>query len=304
METSLVNPQKPRALNQEVPIFIDFKQLDHELQQLLAAANPSQIALFLEKHPGFLLHRADDKLNGQLKKIYAAPSATNSLNPSQIHLLQDVEYLCQLDQKLQTRSLPFIYLGRKGMVEEINSLIPKKNQRLRQQAHNRIILRLVRRHLKEQCPWLKSKETQITQGLENALSNLFYQGFQIENENPKFLEASICYTLPVLEQLGPHLQEVSNLSHRAVLLAAQIGRATPALAGVTKRINSQGQLGSIRSSAGITSTIDTYSTVYQRLLQRPVERAIQQEIRREILKETAELSHLPYHPFLHGGTPN
>ena len=158
METSSINPQKPGTLSHEVPIFVDVQQLDHELQQLLAHADPSKISLFLEKHPGFLLHRADDKLNSQLKEIYAAPSAKNSLNPAQIHLLQDIEYICRLDQKLQMRSLPFIYHGRKAMVEEINSLIPKKNQQLRQQAHNRITLRLVRRHLNDNVLGSRAKK--------------------------------------------------------------------------------------------------------------------------------------------------
>lgn len=304
METSLINPQRPNALNNEIPMSINSAQLEHQLQQLLEQRQGSKVALFLQKHAGFVLHRADEKLNQQLKQIYATPDPQQALNPAQIRLLQDVQYLCRLDRQLQTLPLRAIYQAPKNVVQEINSLVPKKNRQLRQEAHSRIIRGLVRRHLNEQCLWLKSKEAQITYGLEKALSNIFDVEFQIENENPKFLENSIRYTLPALEQLGPYLQQVANLSQRAVQLATQIGRTAPTLNPLTNRINTQARLAPIRSNATIAPTIDTYNNVYQHLLQQPVERAIQQEIRRETAKEMADVSHLPYHPLLHGGTPH
>jgi hypothetical protein len=301
MEASLINPQKPSALNKA--LFIDSRQQDQELQQLLKKGDASKVTIFLKKHPAFLLHRADEKLKNRLVQIYRTPVAQETLNSGQIRLLQDVQYLCRLDHQLQTLPLPAIHEAPKNLVQEINSLVPKKNRQLRQEARSRIIRRLVRRHLNEQCLWLKGKEAQITFGLEKALSNLFDVAFQIENENPKFLENSIRYTLPVLEQLGPHLQQVANLSQRAVQLATQVGRTAPTLNALTNRIFTQARLAPIRSNASITPTIDTYNNVYQQLLQQPVERAIRQEIRRETAKETADLSHLPYHPLLHGGTP-
>ena len=300
MTPSLINPQKPSTLNQDLPVFGNAHSLETELQQYLTEGDPSKIAVFLQKHPGFLLHRADETLNLQLQAIYTDPLAASSLGPAQDRLLQDIHYLCRLDHQLATLSLPGIYQSRKEVVNEITSLIPKKNYQLRQEAHNRIVRRLTSRHLNEQCRWLQAKEAQITQGLEKALSHLFYEGFQIENENPRYLESAIRYTLPVLEHLGPHLQKVADLSQRAVLLATQIGRVSPALATRTNQINTQGQLAPLRSNAGISSTIEIYSSVYEHLLERPLGKAIQQEIQRDKHKEAAELAYLPYHPLLHG----
>lgn len=182
MSTSLINPQKPRALSQEIPFLKNNQNLEAELEQLLAEGDPSKIALFLEKHPGFLLHHANERIHRRLQAIYAGPPATDELQPAQTRLLQDIEYLYRLYRQLLNLSLPDIYESRREITGDINSLVPKKNERLRLEARNRILRRLIHRHLNEQCQWLKSKEQQISQGLDKALNALFYEGFQIEQE--------------------------------------------------------------------------------------------------------------------------
>ena len=206
-----------------------------------------------------------------------------------------------MDHNLRTLPLPALYENRKQLVQEIASLIPKKNQHLRSEAHRRILRRLVHRHLNE-YQWLRTKEAQISRGLERALNNLFYEAFQIENENPRHLEDAVRYALPVLEQLGPYLQEVANLSHRAVMLASsQIGGRSPALNTLAKQINAQGQLAPLTSNAGINSTVETYSSVYEHLLESPATQAVKAEIKREKRREAIDRSYLPYHPLLHTG---
>ena len=298
MSTFLINPQKPRALGQDIPFLKNNQNLEAELEQLLAEGDPSKIALFLEKHPGFLLQHANERIHRRLQAIYAGPPATDQLQPAQTRLLQDIEYLYRLDRQLLNLPLSDIYESRREITGDINSLVPKKNERLRLEARNRILRRLIHRHLNEQCQWLKSKEQQISQGLDKALNALFYEGFQIEQENPRYLEDAIRYTLPVLEQLGPYLQQVSDLSHHAVLLAGRVGRTNPVPA---KQINAQGRTAPLISNAGITSTLDIYSTVYEKLLERPAQQIIHKEIKHEKRREAAELSYLPYHPTLHAG---
>jgi hypothetical protein len=302
MGTALINPQKSCALNEEGFAFPCGQNLEAELERLLAEGDPLKIAAFLAKHPGFLLHQANEKLNLRLQTIYAGAPATDSLQAPQTRLLQDIHYLCRLDHNLRTLPLPVLYQNRKQLVQQINSLVPKKNEQLRAEAHRRILRRLVHRHLNEQCQWLRNKETQISRGLERALNNLFYEGFQIENEHPRYLEDTIRYALPVLEQLGPYLQEVSNLSHQAVLLAStRIGRTNPTLNALAAQINTQGQMAPLTSNSGINSTLETYGAVYEHLLETPATKAIETEIKREKHREAVDLSYLPYHPLLHAG---
>ena len=335
----LINPQKPTHLNHHIPSFnrpAKRAKLQAQLEQLLSEnhadnhpqttqASQTRLANFLEKEIPFVFSSATEALNTQLQQIFSRPAAKAPfpLSPNQIRILQDIGYLGRLDSQLRSRSLPALYRYRRLLTKEINELLPRKNFELRRAAHEHITRRIIERYLDENCAWLRHQEKQLRNSLQKALNQLFFQSFEIENENPKYLDNTIRYTIPVLEQLGPFLQKITNLAERGQKLADTAREITtaassaarpnplppalrPLIATQARRANALARISSnapLKANAGLYHTVDTYARIYADLLQKPVAHLFKVEIQKEKRENEAEIAHLPYHPLIHNHLP-
>ena len=337
-KTSLFNAQKPYHLNQHFPPLnrpASRAKLEAELGRLLTAAAPitgnakepraesakGKLALFLEKEITFIFSKATEELNTKLKEIFRRRPTDKlpTLSPDQIRVLQDISYLGRLDRELCKHSLPSLYHNPSLLTQEINQLLPRKNSQLRKAAHERITRRIIERYLNENCAWLRNQEKRLQASLQRALNQLFFQCFEIENENPKYLDNTVRYALPVLEQLAPFLQKITDLAQQGLVLANTAKQITasgnsaarpnplprgarPVLAANSRRATRLATISAnapLNATAGIHHTVDTYARIYVELLQKPVTDLFKGQTQKEKRQLEAEIAHLPYHPHLH-----